>query len=223
MTNKPTKNLILANFADEFGQDPNSDVACSVLSVTAELVALCRQRIETAETAYARDPSLAELCFRDSQGPQIFGEELLEACGRHSDEFHDDFVNNRSAVLPEAVSLESFRATRAECRQTVIWPTCPSPPVGLNFAWTALPIDTTARVRTEAVTLDYLEQLLASDQPEGCDCEAPGYYCSGVSGIWAHLNNGRLAADAVVESCDSCQRYPSDAAAFEELRRRGVA
>ena len=220
--NKPTKTLILANFADEFGNDAARVVACAVLPVTAELVALCRQRIEVAEAAYARVPSLAELCFRDAQGPQIFGEELLEACGHYSNAFHDDFVNNHSAVLPKGVGLDEFRATRAECQRTVIWPNTPSP-AGWNIAWSALPVDTEAGIRTAAVPAEYLEQLLASDQPAGCDCEAPGYYCSGVPGILAHLSSGRLAAGAIVERCESCDRFSSDTAALDELRRRGVA
>jgi len=54
-----------------------------------------------------------------------------------------------------------------------------------------------------------------------CECEKPGYYCSGVPGILAHIENGRLAPGAEVERCDLCQRYPSDEAALQKLRELG--
>jgi hypothetical protein len=54
-----------------------------------------------------------------------------------------------------------------------------------------------------------------------CDCEEPGFFCSGVPGILAHMQNGRLAEGAQVNRCDLCQRYPSDEAAFERLRELG--
>ena len=58
-----------------------------------------------------------------------------------------------------------------------------------------------------------------TDQP--CECELPGYFCSGVPGILARVVNGQLAPDAKVERCDLCQRYPSDEAALEKLRELG--
>ncbi len=54
-----------------------------------------------------------------------------------------------------------------------------------------------------------------------CECEKPGFFCSGVPGILAHMENGRLAEGAQVNRCDLCQRYPSDEAAFEKLRELG--
>jgi hypothetical protein len=56
-----------------------------------------------------------------------------------------------------------------------------------------------------------------------CECERPGYFCSGVPGILAHLENGRLAKGAKVERCGLCCRYPSDAAALERLQELGYA
>jgi len=53
---------------------------------------------------------------------------------------------------------------------------------------------------------------------ERCDCELPGYFCSGVPGIIARMEDGKLAPGAVVNRCDLCQRYPSDEAALEKLR-----
>lgn len=221
--NPPTKVLILANSADEFERGPDSDVACAALPVTAELVALCRRRVEAAEAAYARDPTLAELFFHDTDGPQVYGDDLLHQCGRQSDEFHDEFVNHGLAVLPAGVQLDSFQPTRVEGRRTAIRPNDPlATSAALSIAWTAASADVGAPIRTEAVTLEYLEQLLASGQPAGCECEAPGYYCSGVPGVLAHLSSGRLAGGAIVERCDVCQRFPTDSAALGELRRRGI-
>ena len=55
-----------------------------------------------------------------------------------------------------------------------------------------------------------------------CDCESPGYFCSGVPGILAHMENGRLVEGAEANRCDLCQRYPTDEAAFEKLRELGL-
>jgi hypothetical protein len=54
-----------------------------------------------------------------------------------------------------------------------------------------------------------------------CDCEEPGFFCSGVPGIVAHLENGRLPAGAKVERCDLCRRYDSDEAALQKLKELG--
>jgi hypothetical protein len=44
-----------------------------------------------------------------------------------------------------------------------------------------------------------------------------------VPGIIGAMENGRLAADAVVERCDQCERYPTDAAALAKLQELGLA
>jgi hypothetical protein len=54
-----------------------------------------------------------------------------------------------------------------------------------------------------------------------CECEMPGFFCSGVPGILAHLENGRLAEGAKVECCDLCRRYDSDEAALNRLKELG--
>ena len=56
------------------------------------------------------------------------------------------------------------------------------------------------------------------DNEYRCECEEAGYFCSGVPGILAHLEGGRLPEGAKVERCDLCCRYPSDAAALEKLQ-----
>lgn len=56
-----------------------------------------------------------------------------------------------------------------------------------------------------------------------CDCEQPGFFCSGVPGILAHLEGGRLADGSAVERCDLCRRYPTDEAALERLIELGIA
>ena len=57
--------------------------------------------------------------------------------------------------------------------------------------------------------------------PEVCDCELPGFFCSGVPGILAHLKNGRLAKGAKVQRCGCCKRYPTDEAALQKLKELG--
>ena len=59
------------------------------------------------------------------------------------------------------------------------------------------------------------------DNEYRCECEKPGFFCSGTPGILAHLENGRLPDGAKVERCGLCCRYPSDAAALDELRELG--
>ena len=61
-----------------------------------------------------------------------------------------------------------------------------------------------------------------SEQDTRCDCEQPGYFCSGVPGILAHVENGRASPNTEVERCDLCERYPSDEAAREKLRELGL-
>jgi hypothetical protein len=56
-----------------------------------------------------------------------------------------------------------------------------------------------------------------------CECEQPGTFHSGVPGILARMEQGKLAPDANVERCDLCERYPDDEAAWQELVRQGLA
>ena len=64
--------------------------------------------------------------------------------------------------------------------------------------------------------IDSLCHLL-NEADTRCDCELPGTFCSGVPGILAHLEQGRLAPNSKVERCDICSRFASDAAARERL------
>ena len=64
------------------------------------------------------------------------------------------------------------------------------------------------------------ELLSGIGQP--CACEEPGHFCSGISGILAHFENGSLAPGAKVERCGQCERYPSDAAAWAKLVEMGL-
>jgi len=66
-------------------------------------------------------------------------------------------------------------------------------------------------------------QEVAQEVAPVCECEQPGHFLSGVPGILARGENGRLAEGAKVERCDSCGRYPSDKAAFEKLVELGIA
>jgi hypothetical protein len=62
-----------------------------------------------------------------------------------------------------------------------------------------------------------------SVRQEPCECQTPGYYCSGVPGILAHLQDDRLAPGAKVERCELCRRFLSDEAALARLRELGLA
>jgi len=63
------------------------------------------------------------------------------------------------------------------------------------------------------------DKLSEDIRPRPCDCEAPGaFFTSGVPGIVAHLDDGKLAPDATVERCDMCRRYATDAAALKALQ-----
>ena len=64
-----------------------------------------------------------------------------------------------------------------------------------------------------------IDCLLVDEDHDRCECEKPGFFCYGIPGILAHMENGRLAEGAKVNRCDLCQRYPSDEAAFEKLRQ----
>lgn len=66
-----------------------------------------------------------------------------------------------------------------------------------------------------------IDCLLVDEDDTRCECEKPGFFCSGVPGILAHMENGHLAEGAHVNRCDLCQRYPSDEAALEKLRQLG--
>ncbi len=66
-------------------------------------------------------------------------------------------------------------------------------------------------------------QKVAQEVARLCECEQPGYFCSGVPGILARVENGRVVEGTEVERCDSCGRYPSDKAAFEKLVELGIA
>ncbi len=49
-----------------------------------------------------------------------------------------------------------------------------------------------------------------------CVCQEPGHFRSGVPGILAHVENGRILSK--VERCDACLRFRDDAVAEEVLR-----
>jgi len=70
--------------------------------------------------------------------------------------------------------------------------------------------------------IDSLCDLL-NEADTRCDCELPGTFCSGVPGILAHMEQGRLAPNSKVERCDICRRFASDDAARERLVSLGSA
>jgi hypothetical protein len=48
-----------------------------------------------------------------------------------------------------------------------------------------------------------------------CYCEQPGYFYSGIPGILAHVENGKITS--TVERCDSCIRFKTDKEASDVL------
>jgi hypothetical protein len=62
-----------------------------------------------------------------------------------------------------------------------------------------------------------------SHSRDPCECELPGYFRSGVPGVIARMENGRLVPGAAIERCDQCQRYPTDDAALAKLQELGLA
>jgi hypothetical protein len=68
---------------------------------------------------------------------------------------------------------------------------------------------------------EYIDEM--RDDEEGpCDCELPGQFYSGVPGIIAQMEDGRLTPDAKVQRCDACELYESDEAAMEKLKELGL-
>ena len=55
-----------------------------------------------------------------------------------------------------------------------------------------------------------------------CSCMTPSYFHSGVPGILAYLENGRLPRHGKVERCDQCRCYPDDESAFQQLVELGL-
>jgi hypothetical protein len=56
------------------------------------------------------------------------------------------------------------------------------------------------------------------EQAQPCECEKPGHFNSGVPGILAHIEDGRVMTR--VERCDLCERFESDEAAAQYLEER---
>lgn len=61
-----------------------------------------------------------------------------------------------------------------------------------------------------------------AEEPDPCECQQLGSFCSGVPGILAKVENCRVVCGGKVERCDQCQRYPSDQAAHEKLVELGM-
>jgi hypothetical protein len=83
--------------------------------------------------------------------------------------------------------------------------------MSLTDAIVGLPLDSSVRPSADEELADV------------CDCQLPGYFCSGVPGILARVVGGRLVPGAQVKRCDLCQRYPSDEAALAKLVELGIA
>lgn len=69
----------------------------------------------------------------------------------------------------------------------------------------------------EAVRDWLLTQIGEWTRSEPCDCELPGYFCCGVPGVLAHVENGQSTTP--IERCDACERYASDEGAQIALQQ----
>ena len=108
------------------------------------------------------------------------------------------------------------------CLQSVSAATVVVAADSIHWRATAKHGDDGAYFETAALTVARLREMFPLPAAI-CDCEQPGYFRSGVPGILARVKNGRLVDGAKVERCDSCERYPSDKAAFETLVELGIA
>ena len=81
-------------------------------------------------------------------------------------------------------------------------------------------VNLTDAIADQAYDKHGIDCLLAPDTK--CDCEKPGHFRSGVPGILAHVENGRLATDSKVERCDACERFATDQAARDRLVELGI-
>lgn len=61
------------------------------------------------------------------------------------------------------------------------------------------------------------ESVYLWNPPEPCDCEQPGTFNCGIPGIV-----GSVESPDTAERCDQCERFPSDEAARQELKRQIV-
>jgi len=153
------KTLILqTDYPDENGQR-GGEFACGVVEVSPALVDQCRRRVELAKAAQQRDTALAEIRFQDATGPLFLDDAFLSACQELSDEFHDDFVNNESAVMPDGINIPDSHPGAIEQRAMVIRrrQDCGG---GFEIAWSAVDPQLEFRLHTQAVPVEYLDQLL---------------------------------------------------------------
>jgi hypothetical protein len=79
-------------------------------------------------------------------------------------------------------------------------------------------VELTDEIADQAHDRHGIDCLLVDEDHTRCECEKAGFFYSGIPGILAHMENGRLAKGAKVNRCDLCQRYPSDEMALEKLR-----
>lgn len=55
-----------------------------------------------------------------------------------------------------------------------------------------------------------------------CECEYSGAFYSGVPGITAAMENGKVVSGTEVERCDACKRYPDDKTARAKMAALGL-
>lgn len=150
----------------------------------------------------------------------VFEEEADGSWGRHLWLYAEESGDPGQVAHLVQQFLKKFRPD--QCWSLTYATTCSKPRVG-EFGGGGL-----------FVTADSIEAFDANDwvqekcgafvgRPKLCDCQLPGMFFSGVPGILAQVENGRLVAGAKVERCDQCQRFESDEAARQHLVELGIA
>jgi hypothetical protein len=112
---------------------------------------------------------------------------------------------NPDVTDPESLATALDRLLTTACSTPGILEECGSPTIGAVFV------------------VPPSEPDPGNSPTAPCECEAPGFFHSGVPGILAHRDDaGHVAPDSRVERCDLCRRYPNDAAAQARLVELGM-
>ena len=142
--------------------------------------------------------------------PALLGEDRFRD-GWSLEQAIDDLVQEGRIVLIAGPNRCSFLDEDCRCS---IYPTRPNVCVAMEAG------DEQCQDARQTAGLPPLEPVSKPTDP--CVCELPGYYHSGVPGVLARLENGRVASGARIERCDVCRRYASDEAARARLAELGL-
>ncbi len=197
----------------------------ATVELTPDYVAYLLRLVDEAERLRGLHDAFCEIEFMDYEaqyGASLGGLEknLPEfGEGRKWIKIPDDYEWPEDS--PQSVAASTVAITKG----TIVWRALGSHDVdGPYYETDELPVEKLRCLFPQQEEQKSEEQ--AAEDTTACDCELPGYFCSGVPGILAHVENGQYVAGAEgakVERCDSCERYPSDKVAFDKLVELGIA